>query len=75
MKQEKIMRVNELAERIHRGVQVQRTWEDLYKELKEYKGQMVSHYANKYSSFNISRHDLEEAFDIALVNSVKKYLL
>lgn len=73
MKQEKIMRVNELAERIHRGEQVQRTWEDLYKELREYKGQMVSHYANKYSSFNISRHDLEEAFDIALVNSVKKY--
>lgn len=73
MKQEKIMRVNELAERIHRGEQVQRAWEDLYGELKAYRGQMVNHYVGKYSSFNVSQHDLEEAFDLALVKSVKSY--
>lgn len=73
MKQEKIMRVNELAERIHRGEQIQRAWTDLYEELKAYKGQMVNHYTNKYSSFNITQHDLEEAIDMALVKSVKNY--
>lgn len=60
-----------LAERIHRGDN--KAWNELYPTLSGLKRTIVDHYSYKYQSFNVSFADLEEAFDIALVNSVKHY--
>lgn len=60
-----------LAERIHRGDN--KAWNELYPTLSGLKRTIVDHYSYKYQSFNVSSADLEEAFDIALVNSVKHY--
>ena len=71
MKKESIEKVNMLAERIHRGDN--KAWNELYPTLSGLKRTIVDHYSYKYQSFNVSSADLEEAFDIALVNSVKHY--
>lgn len=71
MKKESIEKVNRLAERIHNGDS--KAWNDMYCELSELKKVIVSHYTYKYNSFNIPSADLEEAFDLALVQSVNHY--
>lgn len=71
MKKESIEKVNMLAERIHRGDN--KAWNELYPTLSGLKGTIVDHYSHKYQSFNVSSADLEEAFDIALISSVKHY--
>lgn len=71
MKKETILKVNMLAERIHRGDN--KAWNELYPTLSELKRTIVNHYSNKYQNYNVSAADLEEAFDFALLNSVKHY--
>ena len=71
MKKESIEKVNMLAERIHNGDN--KAWHDMYTELTGLKRTIVSHYTHNYSSFNVASADLEEAFDLAPVQSVKHY--
>lgn len=71
MKKETILKVNMLAERIHRGDS--NAWNELYPTLSGLKKTIVNHYTGKYQNYNISSADLEEAFDLALINSVKLY--
>ena len=63
--------VNELAVKIHKGDN--KAWTDLYECLAELKARIVKHYEQKYSCYNVSESDLEEAFDLALFQSVKHY--
>lgn len=71
MKKESIKKVNMLAERIHRGDN--KAWTDMYNELNGLKRTIVGHYTQKYNSFNIASADLEEAFDMALVQAINHY--
>lgn len=71
MKKETILKVNMLAERIHRGDN--KAWNELYPALSGLKRTIVNHYTDKYQKYNVSSADLEEAFDFALLNSVKHY--
>lgn len=71
MKKETILKVNCLAERIHRGDN--QAWNELYPTLSGLKRTIVNHYTGKYQNYNVASADLEEAFDFALLNSIKHY--
>lgn len=63
--------VNRLAEEIHQGND--KAWYDLYTCLEDTRKSIVYHYRGKYINFNVSNDDLEEAFNLALVQAIQQY--
>lgn len=64
-------RVNGLVMEINGGSTTAYT--DLYLMLSGLKGFIVKSFSNKFSCFNVSESDMEEAFDIAFIKSIRSF--